>query len=467
MSWVLDDKQLEKARENGRRLSSEIAEVTYDPVENTLEIAYANKLRFSVPAHMIQGLEKATPEQISRFEISPMRTALSWDDLDVDVSIDGLRAKIFGTESYMSEIAKRGGQATSEIKAEAARNNGRLGGRPPSKVKLYWDRLKEVGITKQFVIGKLLPKELADEFEATKTTQAKEQLLYFINQHIKKIYHWDLGDILGAGQLVYPSSAGSTARFKMPGNVNDKKASAYVVYAHYLSLLAEQATSHLPRKLLEEDANKVIAILQNNYGGITLESTLRYLWDCGVVTFSLNDSGSFHGACWRFEGRNVIVLKQKTDSEYRTLFDLLHELDHVSSDQENANFTHLEAGETSIERRTSIEEQTASINAGYISLAGRAEELAQLCVDEAGGSIEGLKSAVNMIAMRENVNVSALANYLAFRLYLNGQNWWGAANNLQEKGNPGQLINSMFLKNANLESLNPFDRDMLVKGISE
>ncbi len=39
--------------------------------------------------------------------------------------------------------------------------------------------------------------------------------------------------------------------------------------------------------------------------------------------------GTFHGACWRYEGRNAVVLKQTPKHEARWTFDLLHELFHA------------------------------------------------------------------------------------------------------------------------------------------
>lgn len=50
--------------------------------------------------------------------------------LDVDFTVPGLMAGIFGTRVAM---ARRAGQATSPAKAAAARKNGRKGGRPPRR----------------------------------------------------------------------------------------------------------------------------------------------------------------------------------------------------------------------------------------------------------------------------------------------------------------------------------------------
>jgi len=64
-------------------------------------------------------------------------------------------------------------------------------------------------------------------------------------------------------------------------------------------------------------------------------------------------------------------------------------------------------------------------------LDGRAEELAEQCVTAAKNRVELLKNAVPSVAQSGGVQVDALANYMAFRLSLQGINWWGAANNLQ------------------------------------
>ena len=64
----------------------------------------------------------------------------------------------------------------------------------------------------------------------------------------------------------------------------------------------------------------------STYGAITFEHTLRYVWSLGIPVLPLRDPGAFHGACWRIDGRNIIVLKQRTLSLARWLADLLHEV---------------------------------------------------------------------------------------------------------------------------------------------
>jgi hypothetical protein len=94
----------------------------------------------------------------------------------------------------------------------------------------------------------------------------------------------------------------------------------------------------------------------------------------------------------------------------------------------------VEESEMSEMRRKSPEELQASRFAGDVVLDGRAEELAEKCVEVARNSVERLKGAVPHVAKQAGVSVETLANYMAFRLSLQGINWWGAATNLQEDG---------------------------------
>jgi Zn-dependent peptidase ImmA (M78 family) len=91
----------------------------------------------------------------------------------------------------------------------------------------------------------------------------------------------------------------------------------------------------------------------SEYGTMTFESALNHVWDVGVPVLPLNDPAVFHGACWRVEGRNIIVLKQRTLSASRWLFDLLHEVWHVAQNPKERELSVLESDVSSNERRNS------------------------------------------------------------------------------------------------------------------
>lgn len=445
--------------------SSIVKAAVFDPASERITIELNNGAAFSIPARNIQGLEEASPEQLSGVEISPLGLGLRWELLDVDVDVAALQMGIFGTRSWMARLGELGGRVSTPAKADAARLNGILGGRPTSIAKTFWERLAQVGIQRQFVLERLIPLRLAQSWQDANTPKRKEPLIEEIASYVEQIFKVGLSEILGNQPLVLNSTSGGLARFKMPANANEHRASAYVVYAHYLALLALETTKHLPQLPLNSDPIEFGNAIKNQYGSITFENALKHIWSLGITVLPLFDTGLFHGACWRTGGRNVIVLKQISSSESRWLFDLLHEYVHTTEQPGDKEFEVIETSETSIARRESVSEQQASLKAGRIALEDRAEELAQMCVKRATGRLEFLKNAVQAIARQEAVSAPLLANYLAFRLSNDGQNWWGAAANLQDAGDPVGISRSLFLQHARLDVLNELDRNLLERAL--
>lgn len=101
--------------------------VRYDKRNSRIIVDLTNGCTFAFPPRVAQGLETATDEDLAAVEILGAGYGLHWETLDVDLSIPGLLAGLFGTKAYM---ARRAGQTKSPAKAAAARENGRKGGRP-------------------------------------------------------------------------------------------------------------------------------------------------------------------------------------------------------------------------------------------------------------------------------------------------------------------------------------------------
>jgi len=103
----------------------------YDAKTGRVRIELTNGCSFAFPARLAQGLEHASHKDLAQVEILGMGFGLHWERLDVELSVPGLLAGLFGTKAFMDrQRAARAGSATSAAKAAAARRNGKKGGRP-------------------------------------------------------------------------------------------------------------------------------------------------------------------------------------------------------------------------------------------------------------------------------------------------------------------------------------------------
>ncbi len=208
-------------------------------------------------------------------------------------------------------------------------------------------------------------------------------------------------------------------------------------------------------------------ILACGEGKDDLRAVLHALWDLGVVVLPLRGRGTFHGACWRCEGRNAIVLKQRSKHEAHWTFDLLHKAFHAAQRPEERTFELVEAEATSCKRRESDEEFAAGQFAGNEMLDGKANELAADCVAQAGNIVTRLQRVVRKVAKKQGVSDGAFANYLAFRLSWQGFNWRGAAANLQrEDEDPWTVVRDVFVERHPCRIKDEIDRSLLDRALN-
>ncbi len=331
---------------------------------------------------------------------------------------------------------------------------------------VFFRRLNKAGVGKDLIIRRLLGSGPASMLDSDKREESEAAILRAASA-VGRVYGWSVEEIFGTAPLTISPEAVGMSRFKMPARASDAQLVGYVVYVHYLAGLALKATPTLPKATIPTDAAAFARAMQKKSDSMTFEAVLQFAWDLGVVVLPLRDGGAFHGATWRIGSRNVVVLKQKTVSLARWLIDLLHELFHAGQEPEKEEREVLEAPETSADRRESEEEQAAIRFSGDVALGGRAEELADLCVQEAGGRVERLKSAVPTVARRERVPADVLANYLAFRLALQGINWWGAATNLQAAGkDPWVVARDWILSRLSWDALDETEHELLVRALN-
>lgn len=124
------DIQYDAAVRRGRRSQPRALSARYSPRTGRITVELSNGASFAFPAELVQGLSDAAPAALGDIQIYGAGTALHWERLDVDYELSALMAGVFGTQTWMRELGRVGGSATSEAKARAARANGLKGGRP-------------------------------------------------------------------------------------------------------------------------------------------------------------------------------------------------------------------------------------------------------------------------------------------------------------------------------------------------
>jgi hypothetical protein len=126
--------EFEKANRRSRAKQARLPKAIsarYDRRAGRVVIALNSNLEISFPPHCAEGLEHATPAQLSQIEISPSGFGVFFPKLDADFYLPALMEGILGSKRWMaSRLGAEGGKSTSAAKTRAARVNGSLGGRP-------------------------------------------------------------------------------------------------------------------------------------------------------------------------------------------------------------------------------------------------------------------------------------------------------------------------------------------------
>lgn len=334
----------------------------------------------------------------------------------------------------------------------------------------FFKNLELLGFKKDFVLKKLLPSKLSsllDRVDAPKDIDFR----YFTLQAsaiVGRIFNISPTEFLNPNGTMLNVTLAYATKFKKPKNAKIEKIAPYTLYAHTLAVSLLDACKHLEIKTIPTDFNIFRQEIINKYGKLNFETALKYAWSLGIVVLPLDDSKNFHGACWRIDRRNVIVLKQKNKSPARWLFDLIHEVCHAGQYPDLPNLDVIEyADDFDKNIAESEDENDANWFAGQVLLNGKAHILSNQAIKSAKGDIRLLSNAVTQISQKEGVDKGLLANFLAFRLSAEqGHNWWGSATNLQtEDGNPLEIAKSIFYENIQLKNIPEFERELLLNAL--
>lgn len=336
---------------------------------------------------------------------------------------------------------------------------------------VLFEKLRKSGWDRQFVQNRLLPTAVQAQLDQMESTSAApDTLVVQVASSIARVLRCNVSNLLESTNLEPPSLALSGVRFKAPKGMNERRANAYTVYAHYLALLLLQATPQLTTRPITPDPQELRADIIRTEGSFNLRGVLHFMWKRGIAILPLRDKGTFHAAYWRVSGRHVIVLKQTTASEARWIIDVLHEIRHALDCPDELTRSIIEPAEavSTQDGKEFSDEEEATHFAGESALDGRAEELAHLAHRLSQQDLRKLKRAITEVASTEQVDVGLLANYMAYRLSLQGINWWGAATNLQPTGQrPWEVARGILLEYTRFGLLSQFDRDLLLRALRD
>lgn len=105
--------------------------VRYDRRISRIVISLSSGLDISFAPRDVQGFEHARPADLVEAEISPSGFGVHFPRIDADIYVPALLEGFLGSKRWMAaQNGRAGGRVASTAKSAAARENGKLGGRP-------------------------------------------------------------------------------------------------------------------------------------------------------------------------------------------------------------------------------------------------------------------------------------------------------------------------------------------------
>ena len=91
----------------------------YDKAKRRLIVDLANGMTVIIPQHLLQGLQEAKPKELTEIEILGVGSGLYWPQLNIDIALSGLLAKIFRINASPSGAEQAETKALSKAKQAA------------------------------------------------------------------------------------------------------------------------------------------------------------------------------------------------------------------------------------------------------------------------------------------------------------------------------------------------------------
>ncbi len=96
--------QAMKSGEVANQTEPRASRVCYDEAQDAIVIYLKNDLFLGIPRRLLQGLDRATPEELEDLWLTSNGDAVHWDNLDVSFGISGLVNEVYGTQAWMTGL---------------------------------------------------------------------------------------------------------------------------------------------------------------------------------------------------------------------------------------------------------------------------------------------------------------------------------------------------------------------------
>jgi hypothetical protein len=129
----LTDAQIDAALERGRlarQTEPRAAAARYDREHDRIVVDLTNGCALAFPPSLVGGLDNASKDTLATVDILGAGYGLHWEVLDIDLSVPGLVAALFGTGAYKTENPPRAvSQRATPRREKAGQRRGRAVGR--------------------------------------------------------------------------------------------------------------------------------------------------------------------------------------------------------------------------------------------------------------------------------------------------------------------------------------------------
>ncbi len=128
------EEEFELANRRARELQASMPRAVsarYDRRSGRIVISLNSGLEVGFLPENAAGLDKASPAELEKIEISPSGYGMHFPKLDADLYLPALLEGVYGSKRWMAaRLGRLGGLSRSRGKIAASRKNGKLGGRP-------------------------------------------------------------------------------------------------------------------------------------------------------------------------------------------------------------------------------------------------------------------------------------------------------------------------------------------------